>query len=181
MKWAAAIVLLTLALTGPAAAQAFKHDATGFGVDLPKDFVVNAEVPPQPAYDILVGITSRAQPDDFSCEAGFQGSDGNSRLTQRQINAMATGATAWTQQVRAGFSLAMTIDAFKSFRIGDLVGVELIATPKFAAPTEDIRLVISLLETRRGRTMLICNTTASTIDEALPVFRRMREGLIPPR
>nr|WP_314257742.1 hypothetical protein [uncultured Devosia sp.] len=181
-----ATALVTCALlTAPA--QAYEHAATGFGVDLPEEFVVDPDIPQQDDYDIVVGINpvsgnpAPADTNPHVCQAGFQGSDGNAGMTQKQINVMAAKNNDWTRQIVAAFSQVMDIGAYENFTLSGIVGIQLITTPKFGPDAANNRIVLSFMETPKGRTMLVCTATRDNIWAALPVFKTIRGGITPPR
>ncbi|WEK04885.1 MAG: hypothetical protein P0Y65_01110 [Candidatus Devosia phytovorans] len=185
MKPLPRLALLILALAaGPT--QAFEHPETGFAVELPDDFIVDPDVPQQPQYDILVGINpasgdpAPADTNPYVCQAGFQRIPANQGLRQKQINALASDDN-WVWQVAATFEPLMEIDSVENFKHAGIVGVQFVTTPKIGPGAENARLVMTMMETPKGRTVLTCTATADGIWPALPVFERIRDGLLPPR
>lgn len=186
MKPLFAATLLALALV-TTSTQAFEHKASGFAVDLPDTFIVDPGIDQMDDYDILVGINpvsgdpAPADMSPFVCQAGFQGSDGNAGMRQKEINAMASGTNDWTRRIISAFEPVMRIDAYENFNLLGITGIQLTTTPKLGPNAANTRIVFSILETPKGRTMLVCTATRQGIWRALPTFRTIRGGIIPPR
>ena len=176
-----ATALVTCALlTAPA--QAYEHAATGFGVDLPEEFVVDPDIPQQDDYDILVGVRSAADEagEPNLCLVGLLESEINAGLTQKEINTIAA-TPEFGAQVRASLSSVMTIDDIKQVSAAGIHGVEVFARPRLTPEAENIRAVLTLLDIPTGRVSVSCVATAETLDAMLPTFRTIRDGIVAPR
>jgi hypothetical protein len=186
MKPLPAIAVLTVILSLSPAVQAFEHKQTGFGVDLPAEFIVDPDIDQMDDYDILVGINpasgepAPADSNPHVCQAGFQGSTANQGLRQKQINALARD-DLWIDTIVQSFEPLMKILAYEGFTQSGIAGLQLMTTPRMGPNAENTWLVFNIMETPKGRTMLVCTATRDGIWPALPVFQRIRQGIIPPR
>lgn len=166
---------------------AVEDSATGLKVELSDDFIVEvAPFPVTPQYDVLIGVNAASgQPpivgnSDYLCGVAFVTAPQNAKLSQAEINAM-IDTPEWGMQARAAMEALMTFSTTEPFQLGDATGAEFVATPKIGPDHDNVRLVLSLVETPKGRTVVTCTATASTLKKAMPVFRTIRDGVTPPR
>jgi hypothetical protein len=166
-------------------ALALEDAASGLKVELPDDFIVEIAPTPIDGYDVLIGINAASgKPaivgnSDYLCGVAFVAAPQNAGLTQDQITAM-IDTPGWVEQARASMDPVMTFGSVEAFRLGDAMGAEFITTPRIGPDHDNVRLMLSMLETPKGRTVITCAATAATLKKVLPVFRSIRDGVTPP-
>jgi hypothetical protein len=177
--------LLALAGTTPAVAQdRFSDPSSGLGLAVPAPFTVEPVTRRQ--FDVGFGVkSSTGTPpsvgtDPFICQGGFKAASQNAGLTREEINAF-IAKPEWRNVVRATIELAFTITAERSFTLAGFRGIELQARPKMGPGADDVRALMSIVETSKGRTTLICLTNRQSFARALPQFRAVRAGLTIPQ
>ena len=177
-------VLATLLALGPlngtAAAADVSDPATGFAVSLPAGMsAVRAERPDQAA---TFGIRSdravpRMAPGSANlCQVAFRPAPQNAELTQGQINEMALGQPG-QDNVRAAVGRTFRIEALEPFELRGARGLEIVGVPLAGPGAEGVRVVLSLLETPRGRLTMSCATGADDLEPGLRAFRELRDGV----
>lgn len=181
MRFLSALGLVSLALVAPAFAAGDK--ASGLAVDLSDDFVVEP-TPGDGNFTANFGIKSASgtpanfEGEDYLCQVSFAPAPENAALSAKEINAMVATAD-WVNLAKNTMSVMFDFTEDSAFTLGDVNGHEFIATPK-AEGAENVRLVLSMLETTKGRTAISCVADEANLDEALPVFRSIRDGVTPP-
>lgn len=174
-------VLASLTLAPAAFAQ--EDAATGLAIDLPDDFTVEA-IPPAAPYTANFGVKSASgTPANFDgeawlCQVSFAPAPQNADLSQDEINNMVT-SPEWLQLAKDSMAPVFDFEQDSGFELAGFNGHEFVAVPKQAG-AENVRLVLSMLETSKGRTAISCVADEATLDEALPVFRTIRDSVAPP-
>lgn len=159
---------------------------TGLKVDLSDQFRVELDPTPDRSYDALIGISpvSGQLPligtSKYLCGVAFTAIAQNAGISQAQINAE-INTQSWGQQARQSMSGTLTFESLVAFELAGITGAEFIAIPKMGPDHENVRLMLSLLETPKGRTSLTCTATKAGMDSALPLFRTIRDAITPPR
>lgn len=159
------------------------EDASGLAVNLPDTFVVAAETSPPP-YDVTFGVKSAAddpaplEGEKYLCQVSFQNVPANAGLSVEEINAQ-IGSPAWLAMAKDGMSQIFDFVADSAFELDGYNGHEFIGKPKQKG-AEHVRLVLSMVETARGRTAISCVTDADRLESVLPVFHTIRDGVTPP-
>ena len=159
------------------------EDATGLAVNLPDTFTVEA-APSPPPYSVTFGVKATSgepaplEGETYVCQVSFQAVAGNAELTMETINAQ-IGTPAWVAMAKEGMASIFDFVSDSSFELAGYKGHEFIGTPKQKG-AENVRLVLSTLETAKGRTAISCVTDAERLDEALPTFHTIRDGVTPP-
>ena len=177
--------LLCLA-TALAASPALAYDdpATGFAFRAPAGVVESPSnrirFDAGVALDSASGQPPPAGTSKHLCEATFKRAAANAKLTQGRINALAA-RPARKQRVKQTLALAFEVTAIRAESIGDVLGLEIEARPKYGPNHEDARAYLTIHETPKGRVTLVCVTPKAAWEKALPLFREIRGGLIPPR
>lgn len=168
----------------PFPALAFEDAATGFAFRAPPGAV---EAPSdRTRFDAAVAIDAApggpppAGTSRHLCEAGYKAARNNAHLTQRQINALAARRDRM-ERVKKSLGVGFEVTAIRAVGLGDVLGAEIEARPKFGPGHEDARAYLTIHETPKGRVTLVCVTTAQAWEKALPLFRDIRSGLILPR
>jgi hypothetical protein len=162
-------------------AQTLADSATGFAITPPDSFSVH-RTSNRRQFDVGVGIRAKgdsasARSDGgFLCEAGFKSAPQNASLTREQINAFVDDPD-WRNLVRANLRMIFEIVTEEPFTLQGYRGVELTLRPKSAAGGGDVRLFMSLVETPKGRTTMVCYSSASGISAALGTFRGLRQTI----
>jgi hypothetical protein len=179
------IGLVAGSLLVPAMALAeFSDPSTGFAIRPPAGFTTQPTTRRQ--FDVGVGITSTtglpaaAGTSAFICESGFKAAANNNDLTQAEINAF-VDKPEWRKLIRSTFELIGTVTAERRFTQEGYRGVELQVTPKAGPDAANVRMFVALVETTKGRTTLLCNTTRKDIGKGLPVFRAIRASITLPK
>ncbi|MEZ5841334.1 MAG: hypothetical protein R3D02_13215 [Hyphomicrobiales bacterium] len=136
-------------------------------------------------YDTVLDIRSKtgeppANPEKNPlCTVGFKAAEANEGLTQDEINAFIV-TPDWREMVAGTLGLFFDIDKDGSFDAGKIKGGEFLLRPKAGPGHENARVFMSIAETPRGRTTLVCATTAAAFDKAIPAFRKIRAGVAIP-
>lgn len=178
------LVPLSIALFALAVpAFAMEDEATGLAVELPE-----AEFTIEPSaltgqYTANFGVnTVSGEPSliggKYLCEVGFQPGPKNAGLSQDEINA-SVEAPEWVTMAQGTMSSIFDFDGAEQFELAGATGYQFIAIPKQAG-AQDVRVVLTMIETPKGRTAISCATNAQQLDKALPVFRAIRQGVTPP-
>ena len=174
-------ILLVLVATMPAFAA---EDAdSGLAVNLPDTFVVEAAASPPP-YSVTFGVRSASGDpapltgEKYLCQVSFQAVPGNAGLSVEKINEQ-IGSPSWVALAKEGMAPIFDFVSDSSFELGGYKGHEFIGTPKQKG-AEKVRLVLSMVETAKGRTAVSCVTDADTLDGILPTFHSIRDGVTLP-
>lgn len=179
LRLAAALAAACLA----APALAYDDPATGFGVRPPPGVVESPSsrirFDAAVALDSATGHPPPAGTGKHLCEATYKHAAANARLTQGRINALAA-RPARKARVKKTLAFAFDVTAMRAESIGAALGLEIEARPKYGPNHEDARAYLTIHETPKGRVTLVCVTTKAAWEKALPLFRAIRGGLIPP-
>jgi hypothetical protein len=181
------LVLLACVLAQPASAS-FRDPATGFSIAPPAPFTT--EPTTHRTFDIAVGLRSSTNlppsvgrsPDGsqpFICQAGFKAAAQNNDLSRAEINAL-MAKPEWRKVIRSTLELAFQIDGERAFTKQGYRGIELRARPKAGPGAENVRALMSFVETAKGRTTLVCLTDRASFNKALPQFRAVRATMTAP-
>ncbi|WP_064710152.1 hypothetical protein [Rhizobium bangladeshense] len=160
--------------------------ASGLKINLSSDFVVKRDLAKDPAFDVLFGIDpafGQSPPvgtSNYLCGVTFRAASENAGATQAQINEMIAGEQ-WNVQARRSLSANIALETAIAFDIDGITGVEFTGIPKVGADHEKVRLMMSMLETPKGRTTITCATTKARFEGVMPMFRTIRDGVSPPR
>lgn len=181
MRFASSLVLVAAILATPAFAA---EDAeTGLAVNLPETFVVEAAESPPP-YNVTFGVKSASDEpapltgEKYLCQVSFQDVPANADLTIEKINEQ-IGSPSWVAMAKDGMSSIFDFVSDASFELDGYKGHEFIGKPK-QKNAEHVRLVLSMVETAKGRTAISCVTDADRLDAVLPAFHTIRDGVTPP-
>lgn len=180
MRFLPFAVLASLVLGSATYAQDGTND---LAVDPGSDFVVEA-IPPAPPYTSNFGVKSASgTPANFDgeawlCQVSFAPAPQNAELSQTEINDMVT-SPEWLQLAKDSMAPVFTFEDDTGFKLGDFNGHEFVAVPKQPG-AENVRLVLSMLETAKGRTAISCVADETTLEDTLPVFRQIRDAVTPP-
>ncbi len=179
--------LFLAGLSFPAAAS-FRDPATGFGIAPPAPFVT--EPTTHRTLDVAVGLRSTTNmpssvgrsPDGnqpFICQAGFKAAAQNNDLSKAEINAL-MAKPEWRKVIRSTIELVFQIDGERAFTLQGYRGIELRVRPKSGPGAENVRALMSFVETAKGRTTLNCMTDHASFNKALPQFRALRAAMTAP-
>lgn len=180
MRFAFSLVLVAAVLTTPAFAA---EDATGLAVNLPDTFVVEPTSSPPP-YNVTFGVKTASgdpaplQGEKYLCQVSFQDVPANAGLTMEKINEQ-IGSPGWIAMARDGMSSIFEPISDAAFELHGYKGHEFIGQPK-QKNAEHVRLVLSMVETAKGRTAISCVTDADRLDAVLPAFHTIRDAVTPP-
>lgn len=162
----------------PAQAAPFVDVFTGLRVDAPEPLQVekinNNNFASAVGIRAPAGSPQPAAPSVFLCQVGFvpRPVDG----TQDEINASMLDPSALE-----GFSssLAAAFESYESatFTANGVAGFEFFAVPRDATAN---RLYTTIMQTPAGMVQQHCTTTEGDADAALPLFRAIRDTIVPP-
>ena len=171
-------------LAQPSRAFAFEDPATGFGIAPAAPF--SAEPDRRPPFDVWAGVKSATGKPEirgtgkFICEAGFKAAPENAKLSRDDINAL-VDKPEWMNHARTALELAFHIDDQQRFALQGYRGFEFQGRPKSGPGAEDARMFLSMVETAKGRTTMICVTAASGFEAAVAQFREIRATINLPK
>ncbi|MDV3252942.1 hypothetical protein DevBK_16505 [Devosia sp. BK] len=181
MRIFTALCLAALSLAAPALAAEDK--ATGLAVNLSDDFVVEP-TPADANFTANFGIksasgeTANFEGEDYLCQVAYSPAPENADLSVEEINAMVR-TQEWIDLAKNTMSVIFDFKEDTPFERAGFNGHEFIAMPKQPG-AENVRLVLSMLETPKGRTAISCVADEEALDEMLPTFRTIRDGVTPP-
>lgn len=181
MRLLTAASLFAVACLAPASAA--EDQASGLAVNLPGDFVVET-LPPSAPYTANFGIKSTSgepatfEGEPFLCQVSFAPAPQNAGLAQAEINDMIK-SEAWVGLAKKSMEPAFTFESDGGFELAGFNGHEFIGVPKQTGG-ENVRLVLSMLETAKGRTAISCVASKETLEDRLKTFHTIRDGVTPP-
>ncbi len=172
-------------LSTPLAAQGrFVDPNSGFGLTVAAPFTV--EPTSRRQFDVGAGVkSSTGRPPvvgtgQFICEAGFKAAAQNNSLTRQEINAFVQ-KPEWRKLARAAIELGFKVTAERTFMLDGFRGIEYQARPKSGPGANDVRTLMSIVETSKGRTTVLCLTDKRAFRTSLATFRTLRNGLTLPQ
>lgn len=177
-----ALLLTVIALAGCSQTHSLSDAATGLTVSVEGDYVVE-NWPLQPPYTAMIAIKGRSGHPFIAgetvapiCIAAFLPLSENTSATQVEINA---AVSEWIARVEETMAQAVRVETREPFEFKGLAGQKLVATPlgTFTAKT---RIVLYVMETPRGRTVVNCSANAETLAKAMPTYDLIRDGVTPP-
>jgi hypothetical protein len=179
------IVLTATVLFSPmAAAQTqFQDPATGFGMRTKPPFTV--EPTSRRQFDVGAGVKSStndppvAGTGAYICEGGFKAASQNNGLSRSDINAL-IAKPEWRRLARSAIEIAFTVSGEQVFTLSGYKGIEFMAQPNAGPGAENVRVLMSIVETAKGRVTLICLTDRRAFQRALPQFRSIRSMITLP-
>ncbi|MGL4634601.1 MAG: hypothetical protein ACRCWF_01335 [Beijerinckiaceae bacterium] len=166
-------------------AQGFQDPSTGFGVKPPAPFKAE-QTTNRRQFDVGVGISSstgKPAPKGTGthvCEAGFKAAPQNADLSIADINKL-TDTPQRQKQVRDTIEMIFLVTRTRTFTLQGVRGLEFEGRPRFGPDAENARMMMSMIETPKGRVTKVCVTSRAEIDKALPQFRAIRAGLTLPK
>ena len=186
MKVIAAVAVMLASLTAqPLLAQgSFVDPSTGFGLTVAAPFTV--EPVSRRQFDVGVGVKSSTglppivRTGQFVCEVGFKAAAQNNDVTREEINALVQ-KPEWRRLARAAIGLVFTITAERTFILAGFRGIEYQARPKAGPGSEDVRTLMSIVETPKGRITIFCLTNKKAFQSSVASFRSLRNGVTLPQ
>jgi hypothetical protein len=172
-------------LCSPVQAQRFTDPGSGFAVNPPAPFTTE-QTSNRRQFDVGVGISSTtgrprlAGSGRYVCEAGFKAAPQNASLSRAEINAL-VDKPEWVNIAKATFELIFRVTSQRRFTLEGYRGLEFEAIPKAGPGAEDVRVFISVVETAKGRTTLLCLTQKDDYKAARPQFRAIRGSINLPK
>lgn len=162
----------------------FADPATGFALTVVAPFTIEPTTRRQ--FDVGAGVKSGTGfpplvgTGSYVCEAGFKAAAQNNDLTRQEINAFVQ-KPEWRQLMRSAIQLGFTVTGERTFTLSGYRGIEYRARPKAGPGAEDVRGLMSIIETAKGRTTVFCLTDRRAFQAALPQFRALRAGVALPQ
>jgi hypothetical protein len=163
----------------------FQDPATGFAARAPSGFTVE-QVTNRRQFDVAVGLNPtadrprRAGVSPHVCEAGFKAASANVGLSNRQLSEVIAGQQ-WRSTARTTIGQIFSISGERLFTLQGYRGVEYVAQPKMGPNAENVRMLLSIVETQKGRVTIVCGTVLDDFQSALPRFRDVRANLNLPK
>ena len=179
-----AIIGLGLMPSSLMAQGSFSDPSTGFGITVAAPFTV--EPASRRQFDVGIGVKSSTGlprivgTGQFVCEAGFKAASQNNDLTRQEINAFVL-KPEWRKLARAAIELAFTVTSERTFMLEGFRGLEYHARPKLGPGAEDVRTLMSIVETSKGRMTILCLTDRRSFQASLPTFRSLRNAVTLPK
>ncbi len=111
------------------------------------------------------------------CEIGFKFNSANNHLTQAEINTV-TSQPQWRTSMRdalanSPFGTIFELNSVRAASVQGYKGVEFALTPKLGPGAADIRGLMTMVETPKGRMTSVCITTAPAFVKAEQRFRAL--------
>ena len=172
---AALVLVAAVTASGPLAAQSYADPTSGLAVDPPKPFSAQPG-PPRPQFDVSIDVAST---DKRVCTVGFKTLPQNASLSKADINAMMADAN-WRNLHQSIFEIIGTVSDLVTFDHQGYTGIEITVAPKISPGAGTMRMVVSTVETAKGRTALICVADKDSLAAALPDFRAVRATIRAP-
>lgn len=172
--WVLTTILLFLLLAAPV--RAYSDKASGFGLVAPQGFV--AEQTSRRQFDVGVGIRGQdgippaAGTSPYPCEAGFKFSTANNGLSKAEIN-KAIQSPEWRNVARSTVGMIFVIEGERTVSAQGYRGLEMTVSPKVGPGSGDVRGLMTIVETAKGRMTIVCMTTKSAFTKATPLFRSL--------
>jgi hypothetical protein len=169
----------------PAFAQRIQDPDTGFSVNPPAPFKAE-QTSNRRQFDFGVGISSKTGSPTpggttpFVCEVGFKAAPQNADLSIREINRL-TDSPERQKSVRSIIETLFSISHQRTFTLQGVRGIELRGQPKIGPGADNARMMMSIVETPKGRVTLVCITKLNEIDAAMPRFRAIRNTITLPK
>ena len=184
LPYAALAALMLASATGAAAQSVVTDEASGLSIAASDAW--DARQVKYKGNDVMFGFNPRsgfppiAGNGAFVCAVNFTLAPGNADLTQDEINAMIS-SNAWQAMTRDILETELVLADAEPFVVEGVQGVAFTGMPTIGEGAENVRLYLTMLETPRGRTAQTCVTTRAAFDDALPMFRELRDGISPPK
>ena len=170
----------------PALAQTqLTDEASGLSIQLPAGYTVT-KAPPRPRQDVVFTIRSEANRpvaknrDGSLCGLAFSNATANASLSQEEINETVR-KPEWRNVAKATLETVFDVKRMDGITLNGIEGMAIQTAPKASLPDQDVFMHMSILETPKGRTTLVCVTDKANAQAALPVFESFRAGVQPPR
>lgn len=168
-------------LLSPARALTDPH--TGFGIEPPAPFTV--EVSPPQGEDLAFSLRSStgappAAGTGALCRVGLKLPVPGLPADQAAFNARIDDKKV-REEIRKPLKPRYSIESETEFDLKGARGVQFIGIPKAGPNADQVRVVLSFVETPRGRVSLVCATPAASLEAALPAFSAIRSSILLPR
>jgi hypothetical protein len=173
-----------LAFASTAWAQAFSDRNSGFSITPPAPYFAKASRRPQ--FDVGASIQSKtgfppiAGNSGSVCEAGFNATSANQGMSPAALR-KAIESKEWRSVARSSIAILFQIQSERLFTLQGYRGIEFAVIPKAGPDAANARLLLSIVETARGRVTLICGTTRSAYPRARFGFNSIRSSINLPK
>jgi hypothetical protein len=128
-------------------------------------------------FDMTIDVVSTT--DKRACLVGFKNLPKNASLSRADINAMMI-TPEWQDGYKRLLGPTGTVSELSTFEHQGYTGIEMTITPKLGPAAETTGMVVSTIETGKGRTSLICVADKDSMAAALPEFRAVRATIRAP-
>lgn len=178
----ALLIATTIALAGCSQTHSLSDVATGLAVTVEGDYIVE-NWPLQAPYTAMIAVKGKDGHPFVAdetiapiCVAAFQPFPENASMTQAELNALVPERAALMETEMAQ---GMRFEAREPFTFKDIAGYRFVVTP-LGPLTAKMRIVLYVMETPRGRTVVNCSGNAETLARAMPTYDLIRDGVTPP-
>ena len=171
-----------LGIVTAASAQAVRDDATGLAVDPPPGYAARQTAASGP-YAVAFDVKTTADR-NTGCRVAFQPVSKNNTLSQADINAF-TAKPEWSDLVRATLALVYEVRSIEPFEHAGVRGAAVVAdfksVPDASPHAAEVRTLLVMLETPKGRTTTVCVGARRDFDARRPGFEAVARGTTLPR
>lgn len=173
---------LALAATS-AWAQSVSHEKSGLGISPPSGYEAK-ELPGRGQNSVIFSV-KKPDDKDTGCQVGFAEAPQNATLDQAQINGMMK-TKEHQDLAKASIAMLYETNSVAPFDNGhDVTGIEMISDIKpregFPPRSQEIRNLMILLETPKGRTSVVCVGDKKDFGARREEFRQLARGVTPPK
>lgn len=125
------------------------------------------------------GAPSIAGTGKYNCEAGFKFAKQNNSLTREEINEF-TDSRARKRQVKAILGSFFKVSNMKTITLQGYKGYEMTVAPRSGPDHKNVRGMMVLVETPKGRMTQVCMTTRKEFRSARSNFRSVTNNITLP-
>ena len=167
---------------GWAVAEPLSDPESGFAVDPPPGYTATI-IPPRDKYSVGFEVKKADDDKDTGCQVAFQPAPQNADLSQQEINDLAT-SPEWIDLARSTLSLVYDVRSADPFEHAGVRGLALVGDFKTeidAPRAHEVRSLLIILETPKGRVTVVCVGEKTTFDARRPEFESVARATTLPR
>jgi hypothetical protein len=115
----------------------------------------------------------------YPCQIGFKFNAANNGLTRTDIN-RTTSTPEWRTMVRGIIGVLFSVTAERPVTVQGYRGIELSVTPRSGPGSANVRGLMTMVETPKGRMTSVCMTSSAAFSKAAQRFRALpRSATLP--
>lgn len=180
-------LVLLLLLAAPLQAQSLQSGpisdpATGLGVTPPPGYQ-GALLQAGNGQAAEIGLRRPEEAQDTGCRIGFSNARAAPGSTQEELNAAARGADM-DQRARNALSAVYDIQSSGPFEHAGILGLQLVtdirSLPKIPLRAQEIRQLMVMLDTPKGRTTVVCVGEKADFEARLPEYLAIARAVAVP-